>query len=112
MLCTYKFIFSVNSSPGDKLCVEFTQALKTGPAFGVGTTMSNVKGKDKVSDPEGKEICVPYPLSLYATLFNTGSLGEFIITYYYKDGDPGDANSLFTGDFTIEDKKGKYYALY
>ena len=102
VLCTYKFQFSINAGPGDVMNVEFTQATKSGLAFAVGTSFITAAYAQKIEQPEGQKIGVPYPNSLFIIFFNTGSRGEFIITYSYEDNDPSDAEDLFNMSFTLE----------
>ena len=79
------------------MSVFFPTATKSGLGFAVGTSYSTATGQ-KVSDPEGQKIVVPYPTSIFLTLFNTGTQGSFEIEYAYMDRDPSEA-TLFTGDY-------------
>ena len=76
------------------MIVEFSTASYTGLGFAVGNSYSTATNAQKVQDPEGQRIKVPYPQMLFITLFNTGSQGQIILTYSYNDNDSSNADSL------------------
>ena len=71
----------------------------------MGTSLTNADGS-KISDPEGKRIQFQYPNTLFVTLFNTGPVGEFEISYVYESVADSD-ETLITNDYQIEDTKSK-----
>ena len=93
------------------MSVRFAETSKTGIGFAVGTSYTSAIGQ-KISEPEGKKIDIPFPKSMFVTLFNTGTQGSFSISYSYQDREPGEAETLFSSDYTIEDTKSKFSELF
>ena len=87
--------------------LEFVKARKAILSFSVGSSLVTAKSGPSESSPEGKKITVPYPQSVYVTLFNTGFSGELLISYKYIDQAPEDAEDFKGELFYIEDTTSK-----
>lgn len=73
------------------MTVFFNSVKKAGMTFAVGSSFSTARTGQKLTEPEGNKITVPYPNALFITFFNTGSDGELEFTYSYEDREPEDA---------------------
>ena len=53
-----------------------------GIGYAIGVNYSKAVG-GRISEPAGKRISVPFPTSLWLSVFNTGEVGNYKITHYY-----------------------------
>ena len=58
------------------MSVKFVKATNSGVTFTVGTSFYDAIHGARFDKPEGQKITLPYPSTLFVTLYNTGELGD------------------------------------
>lgn len=71
------------ATKGDELKIVIDQAENVGIGYGIGVNYAKAVG-GRIQDPKkSNRITVQYPNSLWLSVFNTGEVGNYKITYYY-----------------------------
>jgi len=58
---------------------------------------------DKLDQPEGKMLKVSFPYNLFVTMFNSGRVGKFKVTFSYLDQDVLDTRAQLIEKFSVTD---------